>query len=485
MIIIIALLLLALYVYLGVKRPGLAFIMCPFPALFSIAYFYGGISDSDAIAIVIGIMLLIVPATFASIIVANRQDDKQDKWPQILSKGALAIIFLSLAAVAFGIFFPPGLILFPIFATSVICYLVTSRRVIALNVLSTIGVSMRQNLPLVMALETAAENRQDRQGRVLRSISKWLGQGYSLSEAIKRGFPKCPSDMAAMITAAEKIDQLPQAIESVKAEIVEKTDESKKIRPIDPVYPLVVLLCAFLIISGLAIFIVPVFAEVLVDMSDGKAGLPAPTQFLLNICNSLVGNGGNFLLLVAIIIGGVGFWIYIRFRPRRPERPYFLSRVGDLLKWHLPVMHWFEVNYSMLRIAGLIKVSLGAGFTVDQVIRNTLNLDINYCFRKRLSQWLDRIEKGDNISESALRSGMPKQIAWAFDDKVNQGNTVQILEMLEGFYRSNYNYRINIARSVLCPCVVVMLGATVGFVVYAMFLPMVAMITYTAEGVMP
>jgi len=119
------------------------------------------------------------------------------------------------------------------------------------------------------------------------------------------------------------------------------------------------------------------------------------------------------------------------------------------------------------------------------VIRNTLNLDINYCFRKRLFQWLNRIEKGDNISDSALRSGMPKQIAWAFDDKVNPGNTVQILEMLEGFYRSNYNYRINIARSVLCPCMVVMLGVTVGFVVYAMFLPMVAMITYTAEGVMP
>jgi len=388
-------------------------------------------------------------------------------------------------AVVSGFFFPPGLIIFPVFVTSVVCYLATSRRVVALNVLSTIGVSMRQNLPLVMALETAAENRQDRQGRILRSISKWLGQGYSLSEAVKRGFAKCPSDIAAMITVAEKINQLPQAIESVKAELIERSDESKKIQPIDPVYPLVVLLCAFLIISGLAIFIVPTFAEVLSDMSDGKAGLPAPTLFLLDIANSLLGNGGFFLIFVVTIIGGIGFWIYMRFRPRRPERPYFLSRVGDFLKWHMPVMHWFEVNYSMLRITGLIKVSLGAGFTVDQVIRNALNLDINYCFRKQLARWLDRIEKGDNISESALRSGMPKQIAWAFDDKVNQGNTPQILEMLEDFYRSNYNYRLNIARSVLCPCVVVMLGATVGFVVCAMFLPMVAMITYTAEGVMP
>jgi type II secretory pathway component PulF len=139
----------------------------------------------------------------------------------------------------------------------------------------------------------------------------------------------------------------------------------------------------------------------------------------------------------------------------------------------------------MVRIAGLMKVSLGAGFGVDHVIRNALNLDINYSFRKRLVRWLDSVEKGDNISESALQSGMPRQIAWAFDDKVNQGNTVEILEMLEEFYLSNYNYRINIAQSILHPCIVMMLGVTVGFVVYAMFLPMVSMITYTAEGVMP
>ena len=485
MIIIIALFLLAFFVYLGLKRPGLAFLTCPLPALFSIAYFSGRIADSDAITIAIGIMLLIVPATFASILVDKGEDDKQDKWFRILSKWGLAILFLSLLAIGLGLVFPPGLIIFPVFVTSSICYLKTSRRVVALNVITTIGTSMKQNLPLVMALRTAAENRHDEYGRILRRVSKWLNQGYSLSEAVKRGFPKCPSDIAAMIAAGEKIDQLPQAIESIKAELVEKSDDSKKIRPIDPVYPIVVLLCAFLIISGLVIFIVPTFAEVLSDMSDGKASLPAPTRFLLDIFGNMFGNGEIFLLFAVLILGFFGSWIYIRSRNRRPERPYFLSRVGDILKWHTPVMHWFEVNYSMLRIVGLIKVSLGAGFTVNQVIRNALSLDINYCFKKRLSQWLERIEEGDNISASALRSGMPKQIAWAFDDKTNQGNTVQILEMLEEFYRSNYNYRINIARSVLCPCVVVVLGTTVGFVVYAMFLPMVAMITYTAEGVMP
>ncbi len=480
MILIIALLLLALYLYLGIKRPGLAFLTCPLPSLFVGIYFESMRYPVDSL--VIGILIFIIPATLVSIILAKRQDDEEDKWPRICAKWGLAIIFLSLLAICLGLVFPPGLIIFPVFVTSFIYYLVASRRVVALNVIATIGTSMTQNLPLAMALTTAAENRQDEYGRILRRVSKWLGQGYSLGKAIKRGYSKCPSDMTAMITAAERIDQLPEAIECIKAELIERADEGKKIRPIDPVYPLVVLLCAFLIISGLAIFIVPTFAEVLSDMSDGKASLPAPTRFLLDFAYILV---GKFLLLVAIIPGGIGLWIYIRSRPRRPEKPYFLSRAGDLLKWYLPVMHWFEVNYSMLRIAGLMKVSLRAGFTVDQVIRNALNLDINYCFRKRLSQWLDRIEKGDNISASALKTKMPRQIAWAFDDKVNQGNTPQILEMLEEFYRSNYNYRINIARSVLAPCMVVMLGATVGFVIYAMFLPMVAMITYTAETVMP
>jgi len=56
---------------------------------------------------------------------------------------------------------------------------------------------------------------------------------------------------------------------------------------------------------------------------------------------------------------------------------------------------------------------------------------------------------------------------------------------MEEFNRNNYNYKANPAKSILCPCMVLFLGAVVGFIVYAMFLPMVAMIEFTAGDVTP
>ena len=130
----------------------------------------------------------------------------------------------------------------------------------------------------------------------------------------------------------------------------------------------------------------------------------------------------------------------------------------------------------MVQTVELLRLPLSAGCPVNDAIRNALGLDANLCFRKRLGRWLERVERGDNIAEAARRSRLGTPLAWAFDDKVNQGSTLTILEMLESFYRSNYGYGVQLARFVLWPCVTLVMGAIVGFVVYAMFSPGVAVI---------
>ena len=62
-----------------------------------------------------------------------------------------------------------------------------------------------------------------------------------------------------------------------------------------------VLVVAFVIVLALMYFIIPTFAEVLSDMSDGKAGLPWLTQKLLNISHWLKGRKGMNILIVLSI----------------------------------------------------------------------------------------------------------------------------------------------------------------------------------------
>ena len=139
----------------------------------------------------------------------------------------------------------------------------------------------------------------------------------------------------------------------------------------------------------------------------------------------------------------------------------------------------------MVQTVELLRLSLNAGCTVNDAIANTLDLDVNNSFRKRLQKWLAKVEAGDNIAAAAKESGLGSTLAWAFDDKVNQGNTISILETLESFYRSNYSYYVNLARFIMWPCVTIIMGIMVGFVVFAIFSPGIAVIRNMVELVYP
>jgi len=468
-----AIIVLVVYIYLGLKKPAVALITSP---VIAISIFI--IAEAESAG-----AMAIAPFIFFATVIAvsiSKRDPDFERWPQLCAKWFLitflCLLFSATLIVAFkplGVFV---LIFFIIFIGFYIAYNLTEQHATATYIISTIGSSMRQNLPLPMALESAAASRTDRRSIILQKIQKWLVQGYSLSESIKRGYPKCPGHAVAMIAAAERIDQLPLAIGAIETDMVNKADNRRRISPVHPIYPIIVIVFTIFILLTVMKFVIPQFKSVLEEMV-GQA-LPPATQILIGIFN-FIGHEFGWLIWSAftlMILVVVPLSIYVRFRPRRPAKPYLLSRIGDYIKWHLPIMHWFEKNYSMVHVVELMRLSLNAGYTVDDTIKNTLELDVNNCFRKRLKNWLKRVKRGDNISTSVRKSKLGSALAWAFDEQVNQSNTLSILETLESFYRTNYNYYVNLARFIMWPCINLILGAMVGFVVYAIFSPGITVI---------
>ncbi len=483
MLVIIAILVLAVYIYLGFKMPAIALVTSPVVAL--IMALIGALEDPAVV--------VIAPFIFFATVIAvsvSRREPGLEQWPQRLAKWILIIFLFLLLLVTAGFVFGPlgvtGLIFFILFISSIIAYALTSRHATATYVISTIGSSMRQNLPLPMALESAAAGRADNRSRILQRIQKWLVQGYSLSEAIKKGYPKCPGHAVAMITAAERIDQLPLAIGAIEADMTAKADDRRRINPVHPLYPVIVIVFTFFILMSVMTFVIPQFKAALEEMVEGGT-LPFATRVLIGITRFIRYEYGwlIWLTFVLIVLVVVPVSIRVRFRPRRPQKPYLLSRIGDFLKWHLPVLHWFEKNYSMVQIVELLRLSLNAGYSVNDAIDNALGLDVNNCFRKRLREWLEKVKRGDNIAAAVRESKLGSALAWAFDEQVNQSNTLSILETLESFYRSNYSYYVNLARFIMWPCVTLLMGVMVGFVVYAIFSPSIAIIGSLAEQVTP
>lgn len=470
-------LMIVVYVALSFKMPRTALLSSPLASI-------GLLVLSNGEPVPMSLSLCIFPAVI-TVFVARGIHSGSD-WTGLLLRIILRLLVAIPLTVVAIFLWPLALLLLPVFITIVMGFILVARNSRALYVFSTIGSAMRQNLPLSMALETSAGANIDKRSRILRAIAKYLSYGHPLSDAINQGFPKCPAHALGMIRAAEKVNQLPQAIQAIESDMIQKADESRHIKPADMTYPFVVLSFCIIMTMGLSIYIVPTFAEVLGDMTDGQMGLPASTQLLLDMADFIVSENYIFIgAVAAAILYIVSHATFVRFRPRRPEKLHLSSRLGDFAKWHFPFARWFEMNYSLLLVVSLLRVSLNAGCAVNEAISNSLALDTNHFFKKRLNRWLARVEAGDNISLAARKCGMGPTIAWAFDDKVNQGNTPQILEMLEDFYRSNYNFRFNIARSIFTPFMVLSLGAVVGFIIYAMFMPMFTILQVYTAGVTP
>jgi type IV pilus assembly protein PilC len=379
-----------------------------------------------------------------------------------------------------------GLIVFMMFTGALIGVMSTSELTTAAYVISTIGSAMRQNLPLPMALEMASQGLTGKRARILRAIKKWLVEGYSLSESLKRGYPKCPGFAVALITAGEQIGQVPQAIEAIEQDIVAKLYQSRKVRHSPMFYPPILLLFMFVIVLFLFTFVLPRFVQVLGEMSGGVK-LPFATAILFKIIRFVTHDYGWViaLVLLALLVIYIPFYIGVRVRRRRPERPYLTSRIGDFIKWHLPFVRWYEWNRSMQQVAGMLRLSLNAGCTVNKAIANTLGLDVNECFRKKLRQWLVMVERGDDIGLAAQNCGMGSAMTWAFADISNHRNTIGILESLESAYRWGYNRAAALTRFIIGPCETICLGLMVGFIVYAVFAPIVAIIFALTPTVVP
>jgi len=375
---------------------------------------------------------------------------------------------------------PYGLVVFALLIGLIIRFIRVSRHNTAAEVFSAVAAAMRQNLPLASALAAEAAGQTGGRQRILQDVSGWLAEGYPLSRSIMLGYPQCPRYAVATIVAGEEIHLVAGAAAGVEAHLARKVGQRQRAVPSLPGYVAAVLVICFLLASVFTVLILPKFASIFSGM--GRQ-LPAVTRAVFNasgVLFQLLAIAAALLILVV-----VPTIIYFRFRPRWPDRPYLVWRIKDFVKWHLPIVHWFERDYSLLQTVSFLRLSLAAGCTVDEAISNTLKIDMNHCFRKRLHKWLHGVRQGHEVAATARRCRLGTALAWAFDDEINAGNTLAVLEALESSYESKCGYAANLARAILWPGLTILTAAVVGLIVYATFAPMPTMLDHIMQDVMP
>ena len=306
--------------------------------------------------------------------------------------------------------------------------------------------------------------------RVIGYVADDIEGGATLSEAMGK-YPRTFNRLFVNMVAAGEVGGVLDVILARVADFMEKSERLKAKIKGAMIYPMVVLCVAFIIVLALMYFIVPTFAEVLSDMSEGSAGLPWLTQKLLNISNWLKGRHGFNILIVLC----VPFFIFLFFKLIKQFRA---GRFGmDWMKLHLPMVRQLVYKTSVARWTRTLATLIGAGVPILEALNITRETSENEIYARMLGKVQQAIRQGDTFANPLRQSKTVDSIVVNMVDVGEEtGDLDKMLMKVADNFDEDADVLVGALTSMIEPLMIVSLGLIVGTIVLAMFLPMVKMI---------
>lgn len=306
--------------------------------------------------------------------------------------------------------------------------------------------------------------------RIIGYVAEDIEGGATLSEAMSK-YPRCFNRLFVNMVAAGEVGGVLDVILNRVADFMEKSDRLKSKIKSAMVYPTCVMVAAFVIVMGLMIFIVPTFAEVLADMSDGKAGLPALTQMLLDISKFLTGRKG----LNAAMITAVPFVIKALLKLIKQFRQGRYAM--DWITLRLPIIKNVVYKTTVARWTRTLSTLIGAGVPILEALNITRETAENEIYASMLGKVQTSIRQGDTFANPLRQSKTVDAIVVNMVDVGEEtGDLDKMLMKVADNFDEEADVLVGSLMSLLEPIMIILLGGIVGTIVVAMFLPMVKII---------
>jgi type IV pilus assembly protein PilC len=220
------------------------------------------------------------------------------------------------------------------------------------------------------------------------------------------------------------------------------------------------------------VFIIPKFIEI---FKDFNVKMPAPTQLLITISNLSRTSVGMFCILFGPMI--------LKFSWAKFVRTKFGKRLWDKWKKKLPVFGKLGKNIAVARFCRTLATLLTSGVPILQAMETVANAIDDEVFTDVIMNARTRIREGDPIGEPLEKSKMfPPMVIQMINIGEETGALDQMLGKVADFYEQEVESQLESLAAALEPLMIVMLGGIVGFIVIAMFMPLIAIINQLSSG---
>jgi type IV pilus assembly protein PilC len=328
-----------------------------------------------------------------------------------------------------------------------------------------LAVLIDAGLPVVRSLKVLGKQQKPGAFKsIVEDVSESVEQGSSLSEAFAnhpRSFDRLYVNMIKAGEAGGILDTILQRL----ADFMEKAQRLKKKVMGAMIYPIIVMSVAVMILTGIMIFVVPAFKKM---FEDQGMELHIMTRILIGASEGIVHPIGLAIIGLFVLAGfGLVAW------GRTPKG----ERVFDAVKLKLPIFGPIIKKSVTARFTRTLGTLVMAGVPILESLNICKNAIGNVVLGEAIDKVAGSIKEGESIAGPLGETGL-------FDDLVvnmidvgeETGELDKMLLKVADTFDTYVDIAVESLVSILEPVLIVFMGGAIGFIVIALFLPLVGLI---------
>ncbi len=319
---------------------------------------------------------------------------------------------------------------------------------------------MKAGVPLLQAFDIVGRgNPNPRVTKLLNDIRTDVETGTSLSVAFRK-YPLYFDNLYCnLVEAGEAAGILDQLLDRL-AVYMEKTEAIKSKIKSALMYPISVLVVAFVVVAVIMIFVIPAFKQV---FSSFGADLPAPTLVVSAISEFFV---SYWWLIFGGLIGG--FYFFMQAWRRNEKMQHFMDRL--MLK--LPIFGTLVEKSCIARWTRTLATMFAAGVPLVEALDSVGGAAGNSVFTRATVKIQQEVSTGTALTVAMTNANLfPSMVLQMCAIGEESGSIDHMLGKAADFYEAEVDDMVAGISSLMEPIIIVVLGVIIGGIVVSMYLP--------------
>jgi len=316
---------------------------------------------------------------------------------------------------------------------------------------------MKSGVPLLQAFDIVGKGHSNPAvSKLLGDIKADVETGSSLSAAFRK-FPLHFDQLFCnLVEQAGILDSLLDRLATYKEKILSIKRKIKTAL----MYPISILIVAFVITAVIMIFVVPAFKEL---FSSFGADLPGPTLVVMAISDF-------FVAYWWAIFGAIGFGLWFFFYTwKRSEK---MQATMDRIMLKLPIFGEVIRKATLARFAKTLSTMFAAGVPLVEALDSVAGASGNRVYYDATKKIQSEISTGTSLTVAMQNTSVfPNMMLQMTAIGEESGALDSMLSKVADFYEEEVDEAVDGLASLMEPIIMVVLGVLIGGLVIAMYMP--------------